>query len=158
MGKHSLFTIKFDKSEPKNKLDKEKYKGLDKEFLLRNINFSDSNNIGDNRGGRALHVVYPTFSAFGDGANCENRDNAQEAVNKLRKLVASKEAQKEKIKLSKWTQHSTKKDEYILVREQEIEDGMVYTQEYGGNVTNFVLQSLDNNPIKDKTQTEDQQQ
>ena len=151
--KHELFTIKLT-DPPVSKLDKDKYKGMENELLLRHISFSDSNNIGDNRGGRTLHVTYPTFTAFDEGEAAENRDNAEEAVNKLRKLVANKEIKEESIVLSKWRQHSKKKDEYILVRSQEIKDGVIYTQEFGGDVTAFVLQSLDNNQITDKTQTD----
>ena len=148
--KHELYTIKLPKA-PTSKMDKDKYKGLDNEYLLKYINFSDSNNIGNSRGGRMLKVDYPTFIAFDEGESCENRDNAEEAVNKLRKLVANKEIKAEEIVLSKWRQNSLKKDEYILVRSQSIKDAVIYTQDMGGDVVNFVMQSLDNNAITCKT-------
>jgi len=151
--KHELYTIKLPKP-PTNKLDKDKYKGMENEYLLRYINFSDSNNIGNNRGERMLSVPYPTFGGFDEGDACENRDNAEETINKLRKLVANKDVKAEEITLSRWRQSSLKKDEYILVRSQTIKDAVIYTQDMGGDVVNFVMQSLDNNPITCKSQTD----
>ena len=88
--KHELFTIKLP-SAPRNPLDEKKYKGLDKELLLKYINFSDSNNIGNSSGGRMLNVRYPTFSAYEEGEPCEMRENALEATYRLRKLVSNQD-------------------------------------------------------------------
>jgi len=145
------------KEKPKAFLDEKKYKGLKNEFLVKSINFSDDNRIGNNRGERTRHITYPTFVSYDIGENSENRDNSNECINMLRRLIRS-DAAKDEITLSKWQQHSINNDEYVLIRKQTIADGVIYTQQTGGDVTHFVLQSLENNPIQDVTQTEDQRQ
>ena len=55
--------------------------------------------------------------------------------------------------MSKW-KHSQKKDEYVLVRSQTLKKGVIYTTDYGEDVTGFVLLSLDKEAIECKTQTD----
>merc|ERR1711907_728719 len=99
-------------------------------------------------------VPYPTFESYDEGDACENRDNAEEAVNKLRKLVSDKDNKAEEIVLSRWRQHSLRKDEYILVKSQSIKDAIIRSTQEGDDTVSFVMQSLDNTNITSKEQTD----
>merc|ERR1711970_514156 len=154
-SRHRLYTIQMTE-KPTNKLDKDKYKGLDSEFLLSSITFAEDIRIGDSRGNQSRYTDYPTFSVYHLGGNSDNRDNSDECTNLMREQLRS-DVEPQKITLSEWEQHSVRNDEYVLVRKQTINDAKIASDgQSGGEITHFVLQSQKKGSLDDVTQTKAQ--